>query len=146
MLKIYKHRLPHWNLEGAYYFITFKTNRVQLTEDEIKTILDIVKNGASIQYRLFAVQVMPDHVHIILKPINNLPLSKIMQWIKGVSARAVNKMRYKTGYIWMIDYYDRIIRNENDFNEKLRYIYENPVRAGLVERPEDYLGWFLQNE
>jgi len=144
MLKKYRHHLPHWNLEGAYYFITFKAFDENFTLTEIDIILNVIKDGHNSKYELVAVQVMPDHVHLILKPNADIPLQKVMQWIKGVSALMVNKHRARRGSIWMIDYYDRINRNQSDFEEKLRYLYENPFRAGLTESPENYPGWFYQ--
>ena len=45
-----------------------------------------------------------------------------MQWIKGSTARIVNKGRGKIGSLWMIDYHDRIIRHQQESNEKLKYL------------------------
>ncbi len=146
MLKKYRHHLPHWNLEGAYYYITFKAFKENFTLNEIDIILNVIKDGHDNKYELVAAQVMPDHVHLILQPNTDLPLHKVMQWIKGVSARMVNKHRDRHGSIWMIDYWDRIIRSQHDFKERFEYMYENPWRAGLVESDEEHPGWFYQDE
>ena len=89
---------------------------------------------------------MPDHVHIILKPNDGISFSRIMKGIKGVSARLVNKHRGKTGTVWLDESYDRIVRDQDEMDEKLRYMFENPIRAGLVEYPEDYTGWYFQEK
>lgn len=146
MLIKYRHHLPHWNLEGAYYFITFKAISERFTEDEAEVILTVIKEGHRKKYTLVATQVMTDHIHLIFSPVGNEPLAKIMQWIKGVTSRRLNQHRGREGAIWMIDYYDRIIRNQRDMNEKLKYMFENPLRAGLVERSEDWYGWYLNEE
>ena len=146
MLKKYKHHLPHWNIEGAYYFITFKAYSGNFTLQEIEVILDIIRSGHTERYKLIAAQVMSNHVHLILQPNTGIPLSEVMRWIKGVTARRINQCRGKKGSIWMIDYFDRIIRSQSDLNEKLKYMYENPVRNELIEKPESYKGWYLLKE
>ena len=146
MLKIRKRRLPHWTLEGSTYFITFNLFNGNLNEEERLIVQNHIRDGHSKFYELIAVQVMPDHVHTILKPIDSYTIIRIMKGIKGVSARMINKHRRTSGTIWMEDYYDRIIRSQSDLDEKLKYMYENPLRAGLVEDVAEYDGWFLVEE
>lgn len=86
---------------------------------------------------------MPDHVHIILKPLadpsgSETPLGRIAHGIKSYSAHKINRLMQRRGSVWQAGYYDRIIRTQRDFWEKLRYVVENPLRAGLVENAEDY--------
>ena len=81
---------------------------------------------------------MPDHVHMLTKPIEGISVERMMQGTKGVTARLVNKHRKTQGPLWLGESYDRIIRDEAEAIEKQNYIYENPIRAGLVERPQDY--------
>ncbi len=146
MLKIRKRRLPHWTLEGSTYFITFDLFNGRLTEEERLIVQNHIREGHSKFCKLIAVQVMPDHVHIILKPNDGISFSRIMKGIKGVSARLVNKHRGKTGTVWLDESYDRIVRDQDEMDEKLRYMFENPIRAGLVEYPEDYTGWYFQEK
>lgn len=47
-------------------------------------------------------------------------------------------MTGQRGSVWLDESYDRIIRDEVEWLEKLAYIVSNPVKAGLAERPEDY--------
>jgi len=131
-------------MKGAYYFITFHALGNRFSDEEIGLIRSQIISGQNKYYSLIAVQVMPDHVHLILKLIDSVSLGKTMQWIKGSTARLVNKSRDERGSLWMIDYHDRIIRHQQEFDEKLKYMYENPVRAGIVENPENYWGWYLQ--
>jgi len=86
---------------------------------------------------------MPNHVHLILKPNENYSLSRIMKGIKGVTARLINIHRSSSGTLWLDESFDRIIRNQREFDEKLKYMYENPVSAGLVDNGDDYCGWFI---
>lgn len=86
---------------------------------------------------------MPDHVHLLLKPVvsesgTDFSLSKILQGIKGFSARAINKSRGTKGVLWLDESYDRIVRDYNEYLEKWNYIRNNPVKAELCQAPEDY--------
>jgi len=86
---------------------------------------------------------MPDHVHLILKPVVNVSnaefsLSKILQSIKGFTALEINKVRGAKGAIWQAESYDRIIRDYDEYLEKWQYIRNNPVKTGLSESPEEY--------
>jgi putative transposase len=107
--------------------------------------LNHIKDGNKKFYTLHAVIVMPDHVHMILEPLPGYSLSRIMKGIKGASARKINKARNSYGSIWQDESFDRIIRDEKEYNEKMIYMFENPLRAGLTEKPEDYHGWY-QND
>jgi REP element-mobilizing transposase RayT len=84
---------------------------------------------------------MPDHVHLLLCPQGTYDLSRIMKGIKGVSARKINELRQTTGTIWQDESWDRIVRDAEEFAEKLQYMADNPVKAGLVPTIERYDGW-----
>jgi len=61
-----------------------------------------------------------------------------MQAIKGASAHRINKLLNRRGKVWQEESFDRALREEEQFTEKLYYMLENPVRAGLVDNPLDY--------
>jgi putative transposase len=91
----------------------------------------------------FAV-VMPDHLHLILTPavdyerMRVYPLSEIVWAIKSASAHRVNKLLKKSGSVWQAEYFDTVIRRSESLDQELAYVRQNPVRAGLVTRAEDY--------
>jgi REP element-mobilizing transposase RayT len=87
------------------------------------------------RYRLHAWCVMPNHVHAVLQPLGDHGLSKIMQSLKRFTAREINRISGKTGGFWQPEYYDHLIRDENDLWTKIRYVLENPARAGLRDWP-----------
>ena len=90
--------------------------------------------------------VMPDHVHLLIKPLPPYELSRIMKGIKGVFARKVNLHRNSKGKIWQDESWDRIVRDEDEFHEKLTYIANNPVKNELVKQIEDYPFWYYNAE
>ena len=109
-----------------------------MVAEECQIVFDHIRSGDTNFYHLFALVVMPDHVHMLAKPIGDISLERMMQGTKGVTARLVNKHRKTQGPLWLGESYDRIIRDEIEAIEKQNYIYENPVRAGLVKRAPDY--------
>ena len=143
-LKITHRRLPHWELEGSTYFITFRLLRGQLNPPERASVLNHVKSGHGTWYSLYAIVAMPDHVHVLLKPNDGIALNRITKGIKGVTARMLNQAWNTHGKLWQEESFDRIVRDQREFDEKLEYMFDNPVRAGLVDDPSDYDGWFHQ--
>lgn len=91
------------------------------------------------EYNLICYSIMSNHVHILFELLeNNKGLSKIMQSIKGISARESNKLLNRKGKFWQDESYDRLVRNENEFYRILKYVLMNPVKAGLVENWKDW--------
>jgi hypothetical protein len=80
---------------------------------------------------------------MILRPFTNYSLTRIMKGTKGVSANKINKIRGSKGRLWQDESFDRIIRDDNEFNEKLEYMFNNPIKAGITEDTSSYIGWFL---
>jgi putative transposase len=142
-LNIRRRRLPHWTLDGSTYFVTFRLKSGQLSSAEIRLVLGHIRAGADRFYQLAAAVVMPDHVHLLLKPLPGFTLSRIMKGTKGVSAYLVNKHRGARGSLWQDESWDRIVRDEHEFDEKLNYMLNNPVAAGLCEDGWCYEGWFF---
>jgi len=90
------------------------------------------------RYVLDAYVIMPDHVHLLIRPLSDWQLSEILQGLKGFTARKINMELGRRGRFWQRENFDHMIRDEDDFLDKLRYIHDNPTAAGLVERPDDY--------
>ena len=90
------------------------------------------------RYRLLAWCVMPNHVHILIKQQQGFPLAEIVRSWKVFTAREANAILGRSGTFWMREYHDRRIRDEAHLNRAILYIENNPVQAGLCERPEDW--------
>jgi REP element-mobilizing transposase RayT len=141
-LHITRRHLPHWTINGATYFVTFRTRNGTLTVREQQLTLEHLKEGNGKYYDLTAAVVMPDHVHLLLTPKEEYSLSRIMRGIKGASARRINAMRHHPGPVWQHESYDRIMRDEDELLEKLEYMLNNPLKAGLTDDPHRYHGWY----
>ena len=145
-LEITRRHLPHWTANHAIYFITFRTVVDELSKEEQILVLNLIKEGHNKYYYLYAVVIMPDHVHLILTIKEDYSLSRIMKGIKGKSARSINKNRNGKGSIWQDESYDRILRNEEELFEKLKYMLNNPVKSGLTDDPWNYHGWYFNDK
>ncbi|MFV0336823.1 MAG: cation diffusion facilitator family transporter [Chthoniobacterales bacterium] len=83
-------------------------------------------------YELSAWVIMPNHVHMLIKPYEGWTLSKILQGIKGVSAKECNLLLGRVGKtFWQDESFDHIVRSQIQFERFLRYIEENPQKAHL---------------
>jgi len=141
-IKITRRHLPHWSMDDCIYFVTFCAEGDMLNEDEQRIVLEHIKNGDGKYYDCYAVMVMPDHVHVLLQTKKGMTLSRVMHGIKGTTAHIINLHRNTRGRIWQKESYDRIMRDSDEFHEKFQYMYNNPVRKGLIENPEKYVGWW----
>ncbi len=90
------------------------------------------------RYQLFAWVVMPNHVHVLIEIWEGHPLDKVIHSWKSYTATEANKLLKRKGAFWFPDYFDRYIRDGKHFANAIRYIHENPVAAGLVEKAEDW--------
>ena len=90
------------------------------------------------KFDLFAWVIMPNHIHILLRPLPGIHLHKIIHSLKSFTAHEANKILGRTGAFWMREYFDRYIRDEEHFQKAVRYIERNPVKAGLCKEPADW--------
>jgi REP element-mobilizing transposase RayT len=178
--------LPHWEKEGATYFVTFRLadslpksvlDRISseresivktaiqlkrnLTADETKKIQKLstriveeyLDNGAGAchlrrpeianivvvalnhfddeRYRLFAWCVMPNHVHVVLRVLPGNKLADVVHSWKSFTAKQANELLGRRGSFWQREYYDHLIRDEQELERAMRYVSENPAKAGL---------------
>lgn len=90
------------------------------------------------RYRLLHWVLMSNHVHVLLVPMNGYSLSSIMHSLKSYTSNQANRILARTGSFWSVEYFDRYIRNSEHFLSTVRYIHNNPVKAGLCVNPEDW--------
>ena len=89
------------------------------------------------QYELHSFVIMANHVHLLLSP--KIALQCITRNLKGVTARLSNHILHRTKQpCWQDESYDHWCRDEAEFQRVRGYIARNPVKAGLVAKPEDW--------
>lgn len=92
---------------------------------------------AKLSFKLYSYCLMPNHIHLLIEVKDN-PLSKIMQVIQTGHAMFFNKKYNHVGYVFQGRYRWLLVEKESYLLELIRYINLNPIRAGIVERVEDW--------
>jgi DNA polymerase-3 subunit alpha len=85
------------------------------------------------RYLLGGYVIMPNHVHILVRPAMEHKLPDILQSWKSFTAKEANKLLGRTGEFWQPESFDHIVRSEQQLEKFSRYIEENPVKTGLPE-------------
>jgi len=172
MLVVTRRRLPHWQVGGVTYFLTFRlkhrserphrgadlqsakerTETSPLNRDERAVVKDAILFWHRKRWLVHVLTVMPDHVHLLVSPLQQKPgawfsISKILQSVKRHAARVINARRGTTGQsLWQVEGYDHIVRNDEDLDDTFAYILGNAVRAGLVSDPWEWDGLWYEGQ
>ncbi len=83
------------------------------------------------RYALGRFVIMPNHVHVLVRPLMDHNLSGTLQGWKSVTAHEINKHLKRQGKLWQDESFDHIVRTEEQLERFACYIRENPVKAGL---------------
>ncbi|MGH9747310.1 MAG: REP-associated tyrosine transposase [Candidatus Acidiferrales bacterium] len=89
----------------------------------------------STRYRLFAWCVMPNHVHTLFRLLGNHDLATVLHAWKSYSAKRANALLKRSGEFWQREYFDHLVRSEDEFHRIVAYILQNPRKAGLQHWP-----------
>ena len=129
-------------IEGAFYHVTSRTNnQIRVFERKLgQKIILITLQDAKEKYRFVLTNfcIMPNHIHLLIKPENGTCLSKIMQWIKTNSAKRWNYIHGSKDHLWGHRYFARAIKDNREYFHVMNYIDQNPVVAGLVSLPAEW--------
>jgi REP element-mobilizing transposase RayT len=198
----YERHLPHWRLEGACYFITFRLNdsipqeiehamklekevwlarlahaaarhEGKLPPDEAsaweefqrsrlkkleqlldeghgesilcetthrQTVVRALQHFEGIRYEMLAYVVMPNHVHLVCRPLPGHQLEDICHSWKWFTGQEIQRRRGQVGQLSQQENFDRIIRDANNYANCVRYIARNPIKATLSE--SEASAWF----
>lgn len=98
------------------------------------------------RYKVICSTIMSNHVHFIFYKLTKT-LSSVMSSIKGYSANEANKIINNTGKaFWQDESFDRRVRNRMDLKDKIQYVLNNPVKAGLVKDWRDWQWNYIRPE
>jgi putative transposase len=79
---------------------------------------------------------MPNHVHLLVE--SAVPTARWLGPLKGFTGHTANRMLGGCGAFWQDESYDRLVRNDDEFDRIRRYIENNPVAAGSAAMPEKH--------
>jgi REP element-mobilizing transposase RayT len=88
--------------------------------------------------RVFAWALLSNHFHLAVRT-SAVPLSRTMKFLQGTFSRRFNRRWKRTGPLWQSRYQARFIEDQDYFDQVMVYVHLNPVRAGLVHDPADYV-------
>ena len=129
---------------NAIYFIVAVTqDRRPVFADaaNVDLLFDILRQVRQRKrFHLLAYSIIPDHVNLLLRPTGEANISRIMLSIKRSFTLHFKQLNRITGSLnlWQARFWDHIIRDVEDLHRHFDYIHYNPVKHGLVTRPEDY--------
>lgn len=90
------------------------------------------------RYDIHAWVVMPNHVHLLFSIYENYSLSSVLHSMKSYTSNKANKLLGREGKFWSTEYFDRFMRSYDHFETTMKYIHNNPVKAGLCETARDW--------
>lgn len=146
-------RLRHFDHLGTGRFVTFSCYRRLpfLSETRPKEIflrqLDLARTKHC--FKILGYVVMPDHVHLVLYPLEGMKMGLVIREIKSHSARQyfaehpVGEPDAKRVF-WQLRCYDHNCRTSETVREKINYCHNNPVKLGLVSDPGEWI-WSSYN-
>ncbi len=127
-----------------------------LSEPRISRIVrENLYHHAGTKYSLWAYVIMPNHVHVVLQPdethtgrfkedngkkaqYEKGSLAAILHSLRSYTALEANKALGRTGKFWQGEAYDHWVRDDGELQRIIRYVENDPVRAGLAENPQDW--------
>src|SRR5262249_6646048 len=98
----------------------------ELTPDERAVVVSALQHFDGQRYELSAYVVMNDHVHVLVSPLGKYRLQDIMHSWKSYTASRLQREYGRYNSVWQDEYFDRIVRDEEEFLEKAQYILNNP--------------------
>jgi len=131
--------LPVYSQRNAF-FITITTHQkhpwFRLHPLLSETAINIIQELASLRNAvIYSWCIMPDHVHLLLQDQEVVGLIRLFKGRMTPRARSIEPQRR----LWQRSFFDHALRKEESLSEIACYIWENPVRAAIVEEPQEYL-------
>ena len=130
--------LKRYQDTGDLHFVTFSCyRRLPLLDTyHAHELFELALEQARINYdfAVFAYVLMPEHVHLLSEPIRG----SVATVLKAIKQSVARKVIRRGEHFWQQRYYDFNVRTPQKKIEKVRYIHRNPVKRGLVEKPEDW--------
>lgn len=129
---------------NAIIFITqVVQDRIPVFRDEthLELLLSTLRQVKELHpFSMLGYVFLPDHFHLLVKPTGSSTYSQIMHSLKPNFTKAYKRSIGVTGSMkfWQKRFWEHTIRDEQDFQRHLDYMHFNPVKHGLVTKPEDW--------
>ena len=123
------------------FFVTVNlhcTSAPLASQEYAQVVEALAASRRKLCFLLHGYVVMPDHWHALIWTSYPLTISRVVQDIKWLSARALNRSRARAGSVWQHQFWDRFVRHRKELNARLVYTHLNPVRKGFVAKPDQW--------
>ncbi len=129
MPTFYHRHLPHWRVEeDVPYFVTWRLRQGQppLEDHERDIVAGALRHFDHRRYELLAWVVMHDHVHVLLVLAHDEVLWRVLHSWKSFTGHRLRSLGDRPIPVWQDESFDRIVRDDRELIEKVRYIETNP--------------------
>ena len=104
-----------------------------LRHPEVGTLVEnALRHFDGTRYQLGEYVIMPNHVHVLVRPAEDQPLESILHSWKSFTAKQANIILKKSGAFWCEEYFDHLVRSATQYEKFCGYIRENPLKARLA--------------
>ena len=135
-------RPPRIDIAGLIYHVTARGNYRQdifhSEADKERYIWLLAHYQQEYGVKLFAFVLMDNHVHLLLERPQSTSLGEIVKTLHGRFSKEINRERRQVGHLFQGRFYSLIVEEDAYLLELTRYIHLNPVRAGMVDSPDQY--------
>ena len=135
------------SIKNQHYLLTtaVHTRKPVLNHPETAQIILSSLQWLESQKRIIldAAVIMPDHLHFVAG-LRKDSLDRLMHSLKSYTAKKINALLNRQGAFWQLQYHDHAVRRDEDLNDIVLYVLNNPVRAGLVRDFHDYPYWYCK--
>lgn len=140
-------RFERYHLPGSFYHVMLRGNDGQdiffSDADHCAMCLLLQEGVEKYGHRIHAFCFMRNHIHLLIQ-VGEISLSKIMQNLAFRYSQKINRKNKRIGHLFQGRFKAILIEEHNYFTRLLRYIHTNPVRANVVDTPENYI-WSSHN-
>ena len=127
------------------------------SEDVARIVMNKILSMDKHRYDLYACCIMPNHGHLLFDPLAvdegkhkgksvKYPVTETLRLLKGSTARDCNLSLNRNGHFWHHESYDHFVRDEQEMERIIKYILNNPVKAGLVKEWTDWKFTYINPE
>jgi hypothetical protein len=135
--QIWRGRLPHWRADGVTYYVTFRHRR-PLEDDEQNALFRrlIGTDGRKLDFAILCV--LPEATEMLFTVGEQVELSDVVEKAKRRAGKDVTKRSGERFPPFYQESYDRIVRDDAEYEDTFLRILESPVKSGLAEDPSDW--------
>lgn len=127
---------------GLAYHVRVVCNNKEFrfqTEQEFQSYLEIIREAKKkYHFFLYDYALMSSHIHLFLMTPGPVLLDKIMWFINKSFSKGYNRKHGRCGHLWINPYQASVVDNDQYATTLLRYIANNPVKAGIVSKPDEW--------